>query len=72
MLTIISQVKAAEDLHRLTRDLKELWLAGPLRGVGEGEDDRDMADNAAEVQKLVDDITTKARELNGGRGVQPR
>jgi hypothetical protein len=66
------QVKAIEDLHRLTRDLKELWLAGPLRSIGEGEDDGDMADNATEVQKLVDGITNKVRELNGGKDVQSK
>jgi Surfeit locus protein 5 subunit 22 of Mediator complex len=62
-----SQVKEAEDLLKLTRELKELWLAGPLRGIGEGERDGDMADNAKKVQELIDGITRKAREIGVGQ-----
>jgi hypothetical protein len=47
----------------LTRELKELWLAGPLRGIGEGEDDGDMAANSYKVKALVDSITKKAEEM---------
>ena len=59
-------MKAAEDLLRLTRELKELWLAGPLRGIGEGEGDGDMVQNAQKVQELIDNITKKAREMGAG------
>jgi hypothetical protein len=58
-----SQVKEAEDLLKLTRELKELWLAGPLRDIGEGEGDGDMVENAKKVQELLDGITKKAREM---------
>jgi len=58
------QIKAVEDLHKLTRELKELWLAGPLRGIGEGEDEKEMAEDAREVTKLVDSIAVKVQELN--------
>ena len=50
----------------MTRELKELWLAGPLRGIGEGEGDDGMADNAKKVQELIDSITKKAREMGVG------
>lgn len=47
----------------MTRELKELWLAGPLRDIGEGEGDGDMVENAKKVQELIDGITKKAREM---------
>jgi len=57
------QVKAAEDLLKLTRELKELWLAGPLRGIGEGEGDENMVDNAKKVQELINTMTKRARDM---------
>lgn len=56
-------MKGTEDLLRLTRELKELWLAGPLRGIGEGEGDGDMVANSEQVRVLVDSITKKAEEM---------
>jgi hypothetical protein len=34
-----------------------------LRGIGEGEGDGDMAENAKKVQELIEGITKKAREM---------
>jgi hypothetical protein len=47
----------------LTRELKELWLAGPLRKIGEGEDDDKMAEDSRKVRAMVEDILTKASRL---------
>ena len=46
----------------MSRELKELWLAGPLRGIGEGEGDGAMAENAKRVQELVEHVTKVAIE----------
>jgi hypothetical protein len=48
---------------QLTRELKELWLAGPLRKIGEGEDDYKMAEDSRKVRAMVEDILTKASRL---------
>jgi hypothetical protein len=49
----------------LTRELKELWLSGPLRKIGEGENDDKMAENSKKVREMVEDILNKASRLNG-------
>ncbi len=33
------QIKSTEDLLGLTRQLRELWVVGPLRQPGEGDDE---------------------------------
>jgi hypothetical protein len=48
---------------QLTRELKELWLAGPLRKIGEGEDDDKMAEDSKKVREIVEDILKKASRL---------
>jgi hypothetical protein len=53
-------VQAAEDLLQLTRELKELWLAGPLRGIGEGDEDGKMVEDSKKVQELVEGALNKA------------
>ena len=40
----------------MTRELKEMWLFGPLRGVGEGEDDAKMEDDAKQVQERIEQL----------------
>ncbi|PQE10836.1 Cell cycle control protein [Rutstroemia sp. NJR-2017a WRK4] len=44
---------AAEDLLKLTRELKELWIFGPLRGIGEGEGEGAMEEDSKKVEELV-------------------
>ncbi|KXX77952.1 Mediator of RNA polymerase II transcription subunit 22 [Madurella mycetomatis] len=34
----LTNVKSTEDLLSLTRQLRELWVVGPLRGPGEGDE----------------------------------
>jgi hypothetical protein len=36
-ITNFEQIRAAEDLMSLSRELKEMWLFGPLRSLNEGE-----------------------------------
>lgn len=60
-----AQVQAAEELLQLTRELKELWLAGPLRKVGEGENDDKMAEDSKKVRHMVEDILNQASKLKG-------
>ncbi|KAM3073626.1 hypothetical protein ACMFMG_004489 [Clarireedia jacksonii] len=44
---------AAEDLLKLTRELKELWIFGPLRDIGEGEGEGAMEEDSKKVEELV-------------------
>ena len=46
----------------MTRRLKELWLAGPLTGMGEGDNHNEMADNATKVGVMVEDVLKKLGE----------
>jgi hypothetical protein len=69
VLTDLLKVQAAEDLLQLTRELKELWLAGPLRDIGEDEEDGKMAEDAKKVSDMVNGILKQASELRQGAGV---
>ncbi|KAK1756611.1 hypothetical protein QBC47DRAFT_380252 [Echria macrotheca] len=42
-LTTHRMIKSVEDLLQLTRQLRELWVVGPLRGPGEGDDEAQKA-----------------------------
>ncbi|TVY54496.1 hypothetical protein LSUE1_G010088 [Lachnellula suecica] len=46
-------VRGAEDLLRLSRELKELWLFGSLRDVGEGEGEGKIDEDAAKVGEIL-------------------
>lgn len=63
------QVQAAEDLLQLTRELKELWLAGPLRELGEDEETGKMAEDAKKVGEMVNGLLKQASELRQGAGM---
>ncbi len=56
------QVRAAEDLLQLTRELKELWLFGPLRGIKEGEGEGQIDEDSEQVGELVEVILKKAAD----------
>lgn len=49
-------MERAETLLQLTRELKELWIAGPLKAVGEREGDDGMAEDASEVGEMVNGL----------------
>ena len=53
-MLIVVQVRAAEDLLQLTRELKEMWLFGPLRSIGEGEGEGKMDEDAKKVGELIE------------------
>ena len=55
-------MKAAEDLLRLSREMKELWLFGPLRGIGEGEGEGSMDVDAVKVGEMVERLLRKDAE----------
>jgi len=61
----IAMVRAAEDLLRLTRELKEMWLFGPLRKIGEGEGEGGMGENVKKVGEMVEGLLQM-----GGRKVE--
>ncbi|QSZ37716.1 hypothetical protein DSL72_008815 [Monilinia vaccinii-corymbosi] len=53
---------AAEDLLKLTRELKELWTFGPLRELGEGEGDGEMEADSLKVAELIEKQLEKRHE----------
>lgn len=52
-------VRATEDLHVLTRELKELWLFGPLRKIGEGEGEGSIDQDSVRVGELLEELIEK-------------
>ncbi|KAJ5054411.1 uncharacterized protein L3040_000685 [Drepanopeziza brunnea f. sp. 'multigermtubi'] len=56
-------VRAAEDLLQLSRELKELWLFGPLRGLEEGEEEGQMDEDSQKVGEMVEDMLKQAADL---------
>ncbi|KUJ07084.1 uncharacterized protein LY89DRAFT_691891 [Mollisia scopiformis] len=52
-------VRASEDLLQLTRELKELWLFGPLRGIKEGEGEGKMDEDSIKVGEMVEALLKK-------------
>ncbi|KAH9209859.1 mediator complex, subunit Med22 [Leptodontidium sp. 2 PMI_412] len=55
-------VRATEDLLQLTRELKELWLFGPLRGINEGEGEGQMNVDSQKVGELVEAVLKRVGE----------
>ncbi|KAG4414785.1 hypothetical protein IFR04_012057 [Cadophora malorum] len=55
-------VRATEDLLQLSRELKELWLFGPLRGIKEGEGEGQMDVDSQKVGELVEAALKRAAE----------
>jgi hypothetical protein len=50
----------------VSRELKELWLFGPLRNVKDGEHDGLMEEDAIRVEHIIHDILTQAGEHHSG------
>jgi len=55
-------VRASEELLQLTRELKELWLFGPLRGIKEGEGEGKMDEDSTKVGEMVETLLKKTSE----------
>jgi hypothetical protein len=51
----------------LTRELKEMWLFGPLRGIGDGEGEGKMDEDSQRVGEMVEALLKKS---SGGSGVR--
>ncbi|KAF8848630.1 hypothetical protein BDZ45DRAFT_681111 [Acephala macrosclerotiorum] len=52
-------VRGAEELLQLTRELKEMWLFGPLRGIKEGEGEGKMDEDSVKVGEMVEALLKK-------------
>lgn len=54
----VGQIRAAEDLMSLSRELKEMWLFGPLRSLNEGEASANamIDEDARAVAVILDSI----------------
>jgi hypothetical protein len=61
---MLLKIKAAEDLMMLTRELKELWLFGPLRKLYEGEQEANaqIEQDATRVAELADSLLVNDQE----------
>lgn len=56
------QIRSTEDLLQLTRELKELWLFGTLRGIGDGVGEGSMDDDSKKVGEMVEALLKKQAE----------
>jgi hypothetical protein len=68
-LTSRIQIRTAEDILALTRELKEMWLFGALRKIGEGEEEGAMAEDSEKVLELVQKLLKDAREKGGTESI---
>ncbi|RKF58118.1 hypothetical protein OnM2_069014 [Erysiphe neolycopersici] len=55
------QVRAIEDLHRLVRELKEMWLFGALKENDEGENEGTIDDDSTKVGELLNDLIERLK-----------
>ncbi|RDL30173.1 uncharacterized protein BP5553_10451 [Venustampulla echinocandica] len=55
----VALVRAAEDLLQLSRELKEMWLFGPLRGIGEGEGGETIDEDSKKVGEIAEALLRK-------------
>lgn len=53
------QVLATEDLHRLIRELKELWLFGTLDEAEKAEDECRIDEDSVRVGELIENLIVK-------------
>lgn len=64
-------IKSTEELLTLTRQLRELWVVGPLRKPGEGEAEAaaSIDDSVEQVVGLLNELRQKSRQdLMGPHG----
>jgi hypothetical protein len=62
MLTI-HQIKLVEDLLQITRQIRELWIVGPLKEAGDGEAKaEDMDQTVGNTLELLNTLRAQARQ----------
>lgn len=63
-----SQTKTTEDLLILTRRLRELWVVGPLKPAGEGDDAarESVRQDAEAVFAVMNRVRAEGRRVEGG------
>ncbi len=49
----------------MTRELKEMWLFGPLRGIGEGEGEGSMDENSKKVGEMIEALLKRNSGASG-------
>ena len=67
-LSVCSQIKSTEDLLGLTRQLRELWVVGPLKRPGEG--DTEARENVRQDAAAVFEMMNAMRGDNRRRRAQ--
>lgn len=67
----VEQTKTTEDLLILTRRLRELWVVGPLRPAGEGDDAarESVRQDAEAVFAVMNRVRAEGRRVEGPGGV---
>ena len=53
----LSQIRSFEDIATLIRQLKELWLRGPLNTLGDSKAKQKLDENARDVAELLRQLT---------------
>lgn len=67
-LTDVSQVRAAEELQLLIRQMQEMWLFGQLDTLGESEVQRQTDENAKVVGELLGKVLEMQQQRQGQVG----
>ncbi|KAK3897463.1 hypothetical protein C8A05DRAFT_38983 [Staphylotrichum tortipilum] len=65
-------IKSTEDLASLTRQIRELWIVGPLRNPGSRDTEADQAvrDDAGQVLAMLNSLRDKQRQRMALQAVQ--
>ncbi|KAK3681763.1 hypothetical protein B0T22DRAFT_472792 [Podospora appendiculata] len=63
-ITMNGLIKSTEDLLELTRQLRELWVVGPLKKPGEGDEEaaQGMRQDATVIFDLLNRMRAEARQ----------
>ncbi|KAK4546684.1 hypothetical protein LTR36_001902 [Oleoguttula mirabilis] len=71
MITHRTQIRAAEDMQSLIRQLQEMWLFGQLNTVGDSKVKQQTDENAKVVAELLEQLaqTQQSAAINGTAGV---
>ncbi|POS86038.1 hypothetical protein EPUL_000950, partial [Erysiphe pulchra] len=59
-------VRAIEDLHRLVRELKEMWLFGTIKETDTSENEGTIDEDSTKVGELLNDLIEKLKNSHLG------